>query len=372
MKRLASLDALRGFDMIWLIGLTLAIRGLFALFPGGTGCWFERQFHHVAWDGLAFFDTIFPLFVFIAGVSFPFSHAKQVERGASAPQVHLRIFRRMALLLLLGAVYNGLLQFKLADFRFASVLGKIGMAWAVAALLYVHLGVKARVGVFVATLCGYWAMLHLVAPDAPAGADSFSLAGCFPGYMDRLGFTPGDLYCKLTVNGVKTPWLEPSGVVVSVLGSSASAMLGMLAGDLLRSERFAPNRKAALLAFGGAVALAAGLLVSLDCPLVKNLWTPSFTLVCGGEAFLLFALFYYVIDVKGRAKWCFPLQVIGLNAIVAYMMQAFVGFMPISKFFFGGLAGLCPTPDFVLALGYTLCCWLVLWFLYRKNTFLKL
>ena len=371
MKRLASLDALRGFDMIWLIGLTLAIRGLFALFPGGTGCWFERQFHHVAWDGLAFFDTIFPLFVFIAGVSFPFSHAKQVERGTSALQVHLRIVRRMALLLLLGAVYNGLLQFKFAHFRYASVLGKIGMAWAVAALLYVHLGVRARAGVFLATLCGYWALLHLVAPDAPPGADSFSLAGCFPGYLDRLGFTPGDLYCKLTVNGVKTPWLEPSGVVVSVLGSSASAMLGMLAGDLLRSDRFPPLRKAALLTFGGVVALVVGLLVSLDCPVVKNLWTPSFTLVVGGYSLLMLALFYWIIDVKGYDRWCFFLKVIGVNSIAIYMIGG-IGFLkPLSHFFFGGIANWFATPAFIESLGVLLFSWLICWFLDRHKLYLK-
>ena len=371
MKRLASLDALRGFDMIWLIGLTLAIRGLFALFPGGTGCWFERQFHHVAWDGLAFFDTIFPLFVFIAGVSFPFSHAKQVERGTSALQVHLRIVRRMALLLLLGAVYNGLLQFKFAHFRYASVLGKIGMAWAVAALLYVHLGVRARAGVLLATLCGYWALLHLVAPDAPAGADSFSLAGCFPGYLDRLGFTPGDLYCKLTVNGVKTPWLEPSGVVVSVLGSSASAMLGMLAGDLLKSDRFAPSRKAAMLALGGVGVLLAGLLVMLDCPLVKNLWTPSFTLVVGGYSLLMLALFYWIIDVKGHDRWCFFLKVIGVNSITIYMINGIVPLKTVSHFFLGGVAAWFEKPAFVESLGILLICWLICWFLNRHKVYLK-
>ena len=111
MKRLESLDALRGFDMIWIIGLEQAMRGFCVLFPGGQDWWFKRQFHHVPWDGLAFYDTIFPLFIFIAGVSFPFSYAKQTERGLTPLKVHLNIFRRCALLVLLGMVYNGVLAF---------------------------------------------------------------------------------------------------------------------------------------------------------------------------------------------------------------------------------------------------------------------
>ena len=133
MKRLESLDALRGFDMIWIIGLEQAMRGFCVLFPGGQDWWFKRQFHHVPWDGLAFYGTIFPLFIFIAGVSFPFSYAKQTERGLTPLKVHLNIFRRCALLILLGMVYNGVLAFNFDGFRYASVLGKIGIAWAVAA-----------------------------------------------------------------------------------------------------------------------------------------------------------------------------------------------------------------------------------------------
>jgi len=371
MKRLASLDALRGFDMLWIVGLDLVMRALLAAIPGGSGSWIEQQFHHVAWDGLAFYDTIFPLFVFIAGVSFPFSHAKQVERGASSFQVHLRIFRRMALLLLLGAIYNGLLQFKFVPFRYASVLGKIGMAWAVAALLYVHLGVKARVGVLLATLVGYGALLHLVAPDAPTGSGSFTLGGCFPGCLDRLGFTPGDLYCKLKVGGVMKPWLEPSGVVVSVLGSSASAMLGMLAGDLLKSARFAPARKAALLASGGVVMLATGLLVALECPIIKNLWTPSFTLVVGGYSLLMLAFFYWIIDVKGHDRWCFFLKVVGVNAITVYLFYRIVNVRAISHFFFGGVASLCSHPPVIESLGVVTISWLFCWFLNRHKVYLK-
>ena len=363
--RLASLDALRGFDMLWIMGGARIVRGWCQLWSDGKDWALYRQMCHVSWDGLAFYDTIFPLFVFIAGVSFPFSYASQVARNRTRGEILLKVLRRVALLVLLGIVYNGLLRDGFDKFRYASVLGKIGIAWGIAAVWCVFFGVKARLGIFLGTLAAYWTMLQFTAPDAPAGAGPYTLDGCFPGYLDRLGFTPGWLYCDNK--------LEPSGVVVSSIGSSASAILGMLAGDLVRSTResLTPARKSAALAAFGLVLLAAGWLLSFNCPIVKNLWTPSFTLVCGGESFLLFALFHYVIDVKGLRGWTFPLVVIGANAIAAYMLQAVFSFERTANFFFGAVAKLFPTPNFMLGVGYTVCCWLVLWFLYRKKAFFK-
>ncbi len=363
-SRVASLDALRGFDMIWIIGLDWAVRGFCRLFPGGQDWWFERQFHHVPWEGLAFYDTIFPLFIFIAGVSFPFSYARQLERGQSSLRVHLNIFRRCVLLVLLGMVYNGLLAFNFDGFRYASVLGKIGIAWAVAALLYVHLGVRARVATLVALLLGYWAMLQCVAPDAPAGAGSFTLEGCFPGYLDRMGFTPGHLYCK----GL----LEPSGTVVSALGSSTSAMMGMFAGDVLRGGSLTQARKVLGLAVAGLAALVVGLLVSIACPIIKNLWTPSYSLVVGGYSFLMLALFYWVIDVRGWRRWCGFLEVVGLNSITIYMLKRIVDYKSMSHFLFGGVASWFPDTLFVESLGVFILCWLTCWFLHRHKTYLKI
>ena len=366
MKRLRSLDALRGFDMIWIIGLEWTVRGFCKLFPGGENWWFEDQFHHVKWDGLAFFDTIFPLFVFIAGVSFPFSYAKQLERGWTPLRVHLNIFRRAAMLVLFGMIYNGVLAFNFEGFRYASVLGKIGIAWMVAALIYVHFGIRSRMVALVALLSGYWAMLHCVAPDAPAGAGSFTINGCFPGYLDRLGFTPGRLYC-----GNK---LEPSGTVVSALGSSASALMGMFASDILRSSRdgFTPQRKAfALAALGVCVGLAGGL-VSLDCPIIKNLWTPSFSLIVGGYSFLILALFYWIIDVKGCSRWCLFLEVVGFNSITIYMLRRIVDYKAISRFLFGGVASWFPDTLFIESLGIFILCWLTCWFLHRHKIYLKI
>ena len=365
-KRLESLDALRGFDMVWILGLEWTVRGFCKLFPGGQDWWIERQFHHVPWDGLAFYDTIFPLFVFIAGVSFPFSYARQRARGFSPLKVHLNIFRRAALLILLGMIYNGFLAFKFDGFRYASVLGKIGIAWMVAALVYVHFGFRSRLAVLLAFLGGYWVLLHFVAPDAPVGSGSYTLDGCFPGYLDRLGFTPGHLYCANK--------LEPSGTVVSALGSSVSAMMGMFAGDILRGARegFTPPRKAMALAVAGVVVGVMGGLVSLDCPIIKNLWTPSFSLIVGGYSFLMLALFFWIIDVKGWRHWSLLFQVVGLNSITIYMLKRIVDYKAVSKFLFGGLASWFPDALFIESLGVFLLCWLTCWFLHKQKIYLKL
>ena len=107
-KRLLSLDALRGFDMLFIMGLAGLITNIAALTPDcAVAQWFALQMKHVVWDGFAHHDTIFPLFLFIAGVSFPFSLSKQIDSGASHRDIVLKILRRAATLILLGVLYNG-------------------------------------------------------------------------------------------------------------------------------------------------------------------------------------------------------------------------------------------------------------------------
>ena len=184
-KRLLSLDALRGFDMIFIMGFASVVVSLCSLFPGGESSWLATQMEHVSWEGLRHHDTIFPLFLFIAGISFPFSYSKQVANGASREQIYAKIFKRGIVLFLLGMVYNGLFKLELSTVRIYSVLGRIGLAWMFAALLFINFKPKARAIIAVALLVGYWLLLRFIpAPDAP-GADPFSLEGNLVGYIDR-------------------------------------------------------------------------------------------------------------------------------------------------------------------------------------------
>ena len=152
-------------------------------------------------------------------------------------------------------------------------------------------------------------------------------------------------------------------------------MLGMFVGDLIRFKHPSLTgwRKVALM-FGVAVVFAvAAVLFAPICPINKSLWTPTFVLAAGAYSIVMFALFYWIVDVKMWRGWTFPLRVVGMNAITIYMQQRIVDFRSVTKFFLGGLIDAVPDAfgKVVLAAGYFALCWLVLWFLYRKETFLK-
>lgn len=362
-KRLLSLDALRGFDMMFIMGVSTIIERLCALFNGGENCWLARQMSHVPWNGLRHHDTIFPLFLFIAGIAFTYSYAKQVANGASKGRIHAKIFKRGLALFLLGLVYNGLFDLDFANLRFCSVLARIGFAWMFAALLFVNLKPKARIWISCIILVGYYLLIRFVgAPDYP-GADPLSMEGNLVGYIDRL-VMKNHLYYK----GV----FDPEGIL-SILPAVVTAMLGMFTGEFIQQpeSRMSGGRKTVLMFAAAAVMLVAGLLWSLDFPINKALWSSTFILVVGAYSLAMFALFYYLIDVKGWRRWATFFEVIGRNPISIYMVQRFVSFWAMSQFFFGGLAGLCSQPvgDLILAVGKFGLCWLFLWFLYRKKIY---
>ena len=364
-KRLLSLDTLRGFDMIFIMGFAAIIEALCRLFPGGDQSWLCVQMSHAAWDGLRHHDTIFPLFLFIAGISFPFSYAKQLSRGVSRGQVYAKIFRRALILVLLGLVYNGILEWHLATQRFPSVLARIGLAWMFAALLQINCKPRTRAVVAVALLVGYWLLLRFVpAPDAP-GADPFSREGNLVGYIDRM-IWPNHIFQR----GL----FDPEGLL-SVVPAVVTAMLGMFTGEFVRLDesRLSGGRKSLYMALVALGMLGVGLLWSLVFPVNKALWSSSFVLVVGAYSLGLFALFYYLIDVRGWKDWTKFFEVIGLNSITIYMAQKLLPFGAANKFLLGGTAKLLP-PEWgalLLSVGYFALSWLFLWFLYKKRVFLK-
>ena len=158
-NRLESLDALRGFDMFFISGGATLLTAIAAFFPDST-VWqtIAKNMEHVPWDGLLHHDTIFPLFLFIAGISFPFSLQKQKEKGKSMTSIYLKILRRGLLLVLLGMIYGGLLNFQFETQRWPSVLGRIGLAWMFAAFIFTATGKKLwpKVAVIPVILIGYW------------------------------------------------------------------------------------------------------------------------------------------------------------------------------------------------------------------------
>ena len=151
-QRLQSLDALRGFDMLFIMGGASLFVALATLFPNPFFQAIAGQMEHVEWNGLAHHDTIFPLFLFIAGISFPFSLEKQRGKGMTEGAIYKKIVRRGITLVFLGLVYNGLLSFEFDHLRCASVLARIGLGWMFAALLFVRFGWKVRAGITVLIL----------------------------------------------------------------------------------------------------------------------------------------------------------------------------------------------------------------------------
>ena len=350
--------------MLFIMGFSAFVVALCSLFPGGAGCWLAQTMEHVEWHGLAHHDTIFPLFLFLAGVSFPFSYAKSIERGASAKRIYLKIAKRAFVLVLLGLIYNGLLKFDFEKLRVCSVLGRIGVAWAVAAVMYINFGRITRAAICGAILLGYYFVVCYVGAPDVEGADPLTMQGTIVGYIDRL-ITPGRLIYD---NGR----FDPEGLL-STLPAVVTAMLGIFAGEYVRSASHSGSRKSLTMLLAAAVMLGVGLLWSLEFPINKMLWSSSFVLVVGAYSLAMFAIFYYIVDVRGWQRWSIPLQVVGMNSITIYMAQKVISFSRANQFLFGGLATKLPAEwgELLIRGGYVLVCWLFLYFLYRKRVFLK-
>ena len=359
--RLLSIDALRGFDMLCIIGGTEVVAAAVSLVSPSTGAFLNQQFDHVTWEGFRFEDLIFPLFVFVVGAVLPFSLTRRLERGESRFALYRHVVLRALALVALGLLYNGILK-KDVDWshqRYAGVLQRIGICYFFAAVAVMHLGDRGLAGLTAALLAGYWAMMRFI----PAGGytGDYSMEHCLSSYVDQR-WLPGALYYKLGDN---------EGIL-SHIPAVASATIGALAGRWLRRAEPGPWRKVGGLVAAGAGCLAAGWLWSFWFPIVKNIWTSSFVLWAGGWSLLLLALFYAAIDVLGRRRWAFFLVVIGANPITIYLLERVVDFDPVARFFVGhALKHVGRFEELLLFSAIVAIKWGILLLLYRKKIFLK-
>jgi predicted acyltransferase len=361
-KRLYSLDALRGFDMFWIMGAEEIFHGLAK--ATGSPFWeaISNQFTHPDWNGFHFYDLIFPLFLFIAGVATPYSVGRELQNGKSKKQVLMRVIRRGLILVLLGIIYNNGLKLRpLADIRFGSVLGRIGLAYMFANIIYIYSKQRAQVIWFSLLLIGYWLLLKFTsAPGFPMG--DLTMEGNFASYLDR-NILPGKLYL-----GVH----DPEGLV-STIPAIGTGLLGILTGSYLKNSNVSGQTKALRLAIVGIVFIGLAWLWNLDFPINKNLWTSSFVLNVGGISLLLLALFYYIIDVLGYIRWSFFFRIIGLNSILIYVSGRFINWEYTTNGFFQWLGQLVGDPFdvVVMAICFVMVKWVFLYFMYRKKVFLR-
>lgn len=364
-NRLESLDALRGFDMFFITGGAPLLIAIAALFPD-SAAWqtIAANMSHVPWDGLVHHDTIFPLFLFIAGISFPFSLQKQRERGFSMTKIYLKIVRRGLMLVLLGLIYNGMLRFEFDTLRWPSVLGRIGLAWMFAALIFIATGRRLwpKVAVVPVILIAYWLVSAYVhAPGVDPSIAPLTREGNIACYIDR------------TLLGVHCykPDYDPEGIL-STLPAICTAMLGMLTGIFV--QRSKPKCSTALsLLVAGIVFALLGAAWNIIYPINKALWSSSFVLAVAGYSLIMFALFYYIIEVCGWHKWDFYFKVIGMNSILIYMAPQFIDFQKLNLRLFEGVFTLFSEQYYTVAqcVGYLVVIWLFVYFMYRQRIFLK-
>lgn len=387
-KRLLSLDALRGLDIFFIMGGAGFFLALAQWWPCPLTEAIALQMRHSLWHGFTFYDLIFPLFLFLAGVSFNFSLAKQRAKGRSTFEIYKKIIWRALILIILGILYNNTLTFDFHSLRICSVLGHIGIAWMFAAIVYMNTGVKRQIAFSAFVLIAYWLLLslvpaldyhspevlqksafmertsHLLSPNKQI-MDNLSMEGCVVGYMDRT-YMPGKLYRVIH---------DPEGIL-TLIPAIITALIGMMAGALVQKDPLfiSPGKKITRLIIWGAALIGIGILWDRVFPCNKNLWSSSFVCLTAGISTILFALFYLVIDVLRYRRWCFFLIVIGMNSITIYMAQRILGFYQARNFFFSGITILCPESiqPLVSAVGYIIVCWWFLFFLYRHRVFLKI
>ena len=358
--RLISLDALRGFDMFWIMGGVPILDAVADLTDWTWLKWLGGQMEHPKWHGFALYDLIFPLFLFIAGVAMPFSFEKRLARGDSKSTLARHVIVRGLLLVLLGMIYNGLLNFNWPNTRLPSVLGRIGLAYLFAGLIVLNTRVRGQVIWFVGLRVGYWAALKFI-PVPGFGAGDLSPGHTLTDYIDRL-LIPGHLY-----HGDR----DPEGLLGTV-PAIGTALAGAVTGQFLKSDRYSGYMKTLAMVIAGLVCLGLGWLWNFDFPINKNLWSSSFVLWCAGLSLLLLSLFYLVVDVWRLRAWTLFFVVIGSNSILIYMAQRFIDFnYTAHQLFDGALKHTGPYQPLLWALAVVVVKWLFLYVLYRKRIFLR-
>lgn len=367
--RLASLDALRGFDMFWIIGGEGLFAALFTL-TGWSG-WnlASGQMQHSQWHGFTLYDLIFPLFIFLSGVALGLS-PKRLDRQplSVALPLYQHACKRLILLIALGVLYNhgwgtGI-PADLDQVRYTSVLARIGFAWFFAAMLVWHTSLNTQVIVSVGIISLY-ALVQLYFPVPGGQAGQFTLDASINTYVDEL-LRPGIAYQNRP--------LDPEGIL-STVPAVVNAMVGVFAGQfIIRAHLRGDWAKAGILAACGVLLFVLAWLLEPIIPVNKDLWTTSFVFVTSGWSLLFLSLFYGIIDVLKWQKWAFVFVVIGTNAIIVYLGSSLIDWHYISRSVFGGVIQALPisSQSLFVVIGFISAQWLVLWYMYRRKIFIRI
>ncbi len=418
-KRLMSVDALRGFDMFWIIGADSLVYALNRMSKTRGTEFLADQLEHADWEGFHFYDLIFPLFVFIVGVSLVFSLSKSIEQVGRTEALK-RVFRRSILLFLVALFYSGGFTSPWPNMRLMGVLNRIALAYFFSGLLFCFLKPRALAGICIGLLAGYWALMTFVpirdiqltrdniarlaeqasdtqtsayfankdSPNPSTVRNSPAWAGAqklFYSTTNRVtgkygkGYNLADHTDFQYLPGKKwDTFFDPEGFV-STIPAIATCLLGVFAGLLLKNQTTEDTRKVMYLIGFGVAAAGVGWLWNFQFPVIKKIWTSSYVLVAGGYSAVLLGVFYLVVDVWQKRAWCQPFVWMGMNSITIYLAKNILdGFGKLAGRFVGGdvktffenqVSGL---GELALSLvGLLLAFWFV-HFLYRRKIFLRL
>jgi predicted acyltransferase len=303
-NRLQSLDVFRG--------ATLASMVL----VNNPGSWehIYPQLEHAAWHGWTFTDTVFPFFLWIAGVALTLSFAKRVERGDGRAMLLFHVLRRSLLIFAVGLFLNGFPYFHLDRIRYLGVLQRIAICYLICASLFLVLKIRGLIIAIVTLLAGYWLLMMLV-PVPGCGAGHLDKDCNLEKYVDGI-FLTGHMWSQTRV------W-DPEGLV-STIPAIGTMLFGILAGYFLRSNRPAVEKTVRMFVTGNLLLLA-GLVMNVWLPINKSLWTSSYSVYMAGLASMVFALCYWVVDVRERHRWSRFFAIYGMNALAVFIFTGVIG-----------------------------------------------
>jgi predicted acyltransferase len=358
-QRIVSVDALRGFDMLWIIGGSEVLVNL----AKATGFKFlsniDVNFDHI-WGQFNFYDLIMPLFLFIVGVVMPVSFRKRLAHGETKKELYIHIIKRVVLLYILGLIASGhLLTYDLSKIHlWTDTLHAIAFGYLVSSIMILELKLNWQLIITAGLLLLYWGVMALI-PVPGYGAGIFERDVNLALYID---------------NAVLGHYQEGAGwtYIITNMTFVCSVMLGVFAGKILQSNH-PQMKKVGILALIGIGCIIIGKIWGIWFPIIHHLWTSTLVLFASGISYLLLSLFYLVIDVWGYKKWSFFFVVIGMNAIGVYVATHLFDFSKIGNIFVGGLSKyLGPWNVFVQSLAGLSVEWLILYWMYRKKTFIKI
>jgi predicted acyltransferase len=361
-ERVISVDALRGFDMFWIMGGDIGFQALDKVFNNKLSGFVKVQFDHVEWFGFHFEDIIMPLFLFLVGVSMVYSYRKRLSMHSSDKEIWMHTIKRVVILWILGMMVQGnLLRYDFNHIQFyTNTLQAIASGYLIATVFILYMPVFYQIFATIGLLLVYWAIMVLI-PVGGTTANAWSPDGNVAMFVEK------------AVMGRFIGWGTYTWIVSS-LNFGASVMLGVFAGYIMQSSNKKMKKLSIYLIMGSSLIILA-LILNIWHPIIKHIWTSSFVLFAGGICILLLSAFYLVIDVWNVRKGTKWLIVIGSNAIFAYVVWHLFSnnLSGMAQVFLNGLKpGIGNWFDALSIFGGTLVLYLILLYMYNNKTFIKI